>query len=92
MRVQKRVLGRNLTVSAVGLGCMGFSHAYGAPIPEHETIRLMRSAADISYNFFDTAEIYGTPEDAHANETAIRRSALTDTQQYRNINQVRTAF
>lgn len=76
MRVQKRVLGRNLTVSAVGLGCMGFSHAYGAPIPEHETIRLMRSAADIGYTFFDTAEIYGTPEDAHANERLVGEALL----------------
>lgn len=47
-----------LTVSAVGMGCMGFTHAYGNPPPEEEGIRLVREAFDEGCNFFDTAEMY----------------------------------
>ena len=50
---------RNLekfTVSSVGMGCMGFSHGYGALPPEEESIRLMRKAFDMGCTFFDTAE------------------------------------
>ena len=54
---------RDLTVSAVGMGCMGFSHGYGACPPESESIRLMRSAyEDYGCTFFDTAEGYGAGE------------------------------
>ena len=55
---EKRVLSRNLTVSAVGLGCMGFTHAYGAPSDEMEAANAIRAAADMGYTFFDTAECY----------------------------------
>ena len=53
--MQMRTLGTDLNVSAVGLGCMGFSHAYGAPTEEAETVRLIRRAFDLGYTFFDTA-------------------------------------
>jgi aryl-alcohol dehydrogenase-like predicted oxidoreductase len=53
-----RVLGKDLAVSAVGLGCMGISHAFGAPIEKNGAIRLIRSAIDMGYTFFDTAECY----------------------------------
>ena len=69
--MQTRKLGKDLTVSAMGLGCMGFSHAYGAPTPPEEAIRLLRQAAEIGYTFFDTAEVYGTPDDPHANEQLV---------------------
>lgn len=36
--MKSRTLGKNLSVSAVGLGCMGFSHAYGAPTEEKEAV------------------------------------------------------
>ena len=75
--MQKRTLGKDLTVSAVGLGCMGFSHAYGAPTEEKEAERLLREAAEMGYTFFDTAEVYGTPEDPHVNE-ALVGNALAD--------------
>lgn len=51
---------RDLEVSAVGMGCMGFSTAYGKIPEEKESIRLMREAHDIGCNFYDTAEIYAT--------------------------------
>lgn len=50
---------RNLEVSAVGMGCMGFSHGYGALPPKKEAIRLIHKAFDLGCNFFDTAEGYG---------------------------------
>lgn len=50
---------RDLEVSAVGMGCMGFSHGYGATPEEKESIRLMHLAHDLGCNFFDTAEAYG---------------------------------
>ena len=40
--MQTRTLGKDLQVSAVGLGCMGFSHAYGAPTESGEAVRLLR--------------------------------------------------
>ena len=69
--MQTRKLGKDLTVFAMGLGCMGFSHAYGASTPPEEAIRLLRQAAEIGYTFFDTAEVYGTPDDPHANEQLV---------------------
>ena len=66
-----RVLGTDLTVSSVGLGCMGFSHAYGAPTREEEAVRAIRAAVDLGYTLFDTAEVYGTQDDPHANERLV---------------------
>lgn len=51
---------RDLEVSAVGMGCMGFSTAYGKIPEEKESIRLMRETHDMDCNFYDTAEIYAT--------------------------------
>jgi len=48
----------DLEVSAVGLGCMGFSHAYGVATEKNEAIRTIRDAYEYGYNFFDTAECY----------------------------------
>lgn len=72
--METRVLGKDLMVSAVGLGCMGFSHAYGAPTDEKETIRLLRRAFDLGNTFFDTAEVYGTPDDPHINEALVGKA------------------
>jgi aryl-alcohol dehydrogenase-like predicted oxidoreductase len=56
----KRKLGNNgLEVSAIGLGCMGMSHAYGPASDKKEMIKLIRSAVERGVTFFDTAEIYG---------------------------------
>ena len=72
-----RELGNGLRVSSVGLGCMGFSHAYGAPTERGEAIRMIRAAYDIGYTFFDTAETYGTESDPHDNEKLVG-AALKD--------------
>lgn len=72
--MQERVLGRDLTVSAIGLGCMGFSHAYGAPTEQKEAIYRLQQAVGMGYTFFDTAEVYGTPEDPHQNEVLVGKA------------------
>ena len=72
--MNQRILGKDLSVSPVGLGCMGFSHAYGAPMEEGETIARLRQAVEMGYTFFDTAEVYGTPEDPHVNERLVGKA------------------
>jgi len=57
--MQTRTLGKNLKVSALGLGCMGMSFSYGAPKDETEMINLLHKAVDHGITFFDTAEVYG---------------------------------
>jgi aryl-alcohol dehydrogenase-like predicted oxidoreductase len=69
--MQYRTLGSDLTVSAVGLGCMGMSHAYGVPADKKEMTELLVQAVDLGYTFFDTAEVYGTPEHPHDNEELV---------------------
>lgn len=86
--MEKRMLGSSLKVSAVGLGCMGFSHAYGAPTEHREAMQMIRSAYDLGYTFFDTAEVYGTQEDPHANEQLVGE-ALSD---IRNHVQIASKF
>ena len=60
--MNNRILGKDLRVSALGLGCMGFSHAYGAPTERSEAIKTLRESLDLGYTFFDTAESYGPYE------------------------------
>ena len=58
--MQKRKLGTsNLEVSALGLGCMGLSFAYGPALDKQQAISLIRAAVERGVTFFDTAEAYG---------------------------------
>ena len=58
--MQKRILANsNLEVSAIGLGCMGLSFAYGPATDKREGIDLIRTAVERGVTFFDTAEAYG---------------------------------
>lgn len=87
--MEKRTLGRNgLEVTALGLGCMGFSHAYGAPTKKDEAIRLIRRAVGIGYTFFDTAEIYGTQDNPYDNECLVGEALAP----YRDKVQIATKF
>ena len=64
---------RNLgpfSVSAIGLGCMSLSHAYGAPPPVEAGEDLLLKALDLGYSFFDTAALYG----GGANETLVGKA------------------
>lgn len=58
-------------MSAVGLGCMGMSHAYGALADKQEMTELLADAVDMGYTFFDTAESYGTVSNPHDNEELL---------------------
>src|SRR5579864_853219 len=58
--MEKRTLGRaGLEVSAIGLGCMGLSHAYGPATDRPQALALIRSAVERGVTLFDTAEVYG---------------------------------
>jgi aryl-alcohol dehydrogenase-like predicted oxidoreductase len=58
--MQQRKLGtQGLTVSALGLGCMGMTWAYGTDRDENESNATIHEAIDLGVNFFDTAEVYG---------------------------------
>jgi len=57
--MKKRSLGDGLEVSALGLGCMSLSGAYGPRLPQEDADRLLRGAFERGVTFFDTAEIYG---------------------------------
>jgi aryl-alcohol dehydrogenase-like predicted oxidoreductase len=58
--MQKRRLGHgDLEISAIGLGCMGLSHAFGKPVAKQEGIALIRAAVERGVTLFDTAEVYG---------------------------------
>jgi aryl-alcohol dehydrogenase-like predicted oxidoreductase len=57
--MQKRKLGKNLEVSALGLGCMGMSFSYGPPKDRKEMISVIHAAIERGIDFFDTAEVYG---------------------------------
>ena len=58
-----------LTVPAVGLGCMGMSHAYGGS-DEASAIATLHAALDLGVNFWDTAEVYGP----YTNETLLGKA------------------
>ena len=57
--MKTRTLGTDLQVSALGLGCMGFSQSYGPAGTHADSIQLIRDAVDRGVTFFDTAEVYG---------------------------------
>jgi pyridoxine 4-dehydrogenase len=68
--MQYRTLGKDLTVSALGLGCMGMSHAYGAERDEKAAMDTLARAVDLGVSFFDTAEVYGP----YKNEELVGRA------------------
>src|SRR5439155_2491078 len=68
--METRQLGRNgLTVSAIGLGCMGMSEFYG-PGDEAESLATIDRALELGVNFFDTADMYGP----YTNEELLGRA------------------
>jgi aryl-alcohol dehydrogenase-like predicted oxidoreductase len=71
--MQKRKLGPSeLEVSAIGLGCMGFSHGYGAVPERSDSIQLIRHAFELGCTHFDTAEVYGAGDNERLVGEALR--------------------
>ena len=64
--MDQRKLG-DFEVSAIGLGCMSLSHAYGSPPPRDQAERVLKGALDAGYTFLDTAAVYGVGH----NETLV---------------------
>src|SRR5580692_6648664 len=56
---QRKLGGQGLVVGAIGLGCMGMSHAYGTDRDEAESIATVHRALDCGVALLDTAEVYG---------------------------------
>lgn len=74
--METRRLG-NLTVSPIGMGCMGFSHGYGDIPDEDYSIEVIRKAYDFGCTFYDTAEGYGPdllPENRGHNERIVGKA------------------
>ena len=65
--MEKRVLGSDLAVSAIGLGCMSMTGGYSERPDRGEMLGLVRTAVELGVTFFDTAEIYGP----YANEELV---------------------
>lgn len=64
--MEKRTLGNDFRVSAIGLGCMGMSEFYG-PRDDSQSLRVLARAVELGVDFFDTADMYGP----HHNEQLI---------------------
>ena len=74
--MEKRRL-RNIEVSPIGIGCMGFSHGYGEIPTEEYSIEAIRKAYEFGCTFFDTAEAYGPnmlPENKGHNEKIVGKA------------------
>lgn len=82
--MQNRMLGDNLSVSALGLGCMGMSHAYSPSADENASIATLHRAVELGVTFFDTAEVYGP----YANEVLVGKGLKP----YRNQVTIATKF
>jgi aryl-alcohol dehydrogenase-like predicted oxidoreductase len=77
--MQKRILGQNLEVSALGLGCMGIRSAYGPAADKGEMIKMIRAAHEFGVTHFDTAEAYGP----FANEELVGERSSRSATKYR---------
>ncbi|MBX3083926.1 MAG: aldo/keto reductase [Anaerolineae bacterium] len=69
---QRRLGSSNIQVSAIGLGCMGMSWAYGTPADETEAISVIHRAIELGVTLFDTADVYGP----FTNETLVGKALL----------------
>src|SRR5882724_4392796 len=77
-KVQSRRLGQQgLEVSALGLGCMGMSFAYG-PGNDTESLRVLDRAFELGINFWDTAELYGPFKNEELLGSALKEKRRED--------------
>ena len=81
--MKTRKLGKNLEVSALGLGCMGMTPIYGTP-DSAEAIKTVHAAVDAGVNFIDTADAYARGK----NETLVGK-AIAGIRDWCSRNEVR---
>lgn len=79
--MEKRILGNGLEVSAVGLGCMGMTHTFGAAADKQEMTGIIQAAVEHGYTFFDTAEVYVSDDGSDEHNEDLVGAALKP---YRN--------
>ena len=72
--MEKRILGKDLEVSAMGLGCMGMTHGFGDRSNENEMIEVIRGAVKDGITMFDTAECYQNDDGTVYNETLVGKA------------------
>ena len=72
--MEKRILGKDLQVSAMGLGCMGMTHGFGAISDEGEMVEVIRGAVNAGITMFDTAECYQNDDGTIYNETLVGKA------------------
>ena len=75
--MKSRELGRSgLTVSALGLGCMGLSYGYGPATDRGDAIALIRAAYARGITFFDSAEAYNAANEEMLGEAVADRKSV----------------
>jgi aryl-alcohol dehydrogenase-like predicted oxidoreductase len=93
--MKTRVLGRTgISVSAIGLGCMGMSEYYG-PSNDESSVALLRRAVDLGITFFDTADMYGVGHNEMLLAQAFRgalRDRVTIATKFANMRRIDGAY
>ncbi|MFV0518260.1 MAG: aldo/keto reductase [Aminipila sp.] len=87
--MEKRILGQDLEVSAVGFGCMGMTHTFGAAADKREMTRILQGAVEEGYTYFDTAEVYVSDDGLNEHNEDLVGNALHP---YRNHVKIATKF
>lgn len=85
--MKNRILGADLSVSAIGLGCMGMSEFYG-PRDDTESLKVLARAAELGVSFFDTADMYGS----NHNESLIGKFLAQSDAQTKEQIKIATKF
>ena len=88
-RMEKRILGKDLEVSAVGFGCMGMTHTFGAAADKKEMTRILQAAVEQGYTFFDIAEVYVSDDGSDEHNEDLVGAALKP---YRDKVKIATKF